>query len=83
MLYSTPVDNGTSQVTSGLMNQNQLLKTAMRLGVASDVMFDALRFRRILRDPIDLLSPQATARKTLSTSPLGELYRHEARLSFL
>lgn len=70
MLYSTPVYNGTSQVTSGLMNQKQqLLKTATRLGVASDVMFDALRFRRILRDRIDFLSRQATARKTLSTSP--------------
>ena len=70
MLYSTPVDNGTSQVTSGLMNQKQqLLKTAMRLGVASDVMFDALRFRRILRDRIDFLSPQATARKRYPHRP--------------
>jgi hypothetical protein len=71
VLYSTPVDNGTSQVTSGLMNEKQLLKTAMRLDVASDVMFHALRFRRVLRDPIDFLRRQATACKHAIHSALG------------
>ena len=67
MLYSIPIDNDPGQVTSGSMNEKQLLKTAMRLGIPSDVMFHALRFRRILHDPVDFLSRRATARKTLST----------------
>lgn len=51
------------------VDEKQVLKIAMNWGVPSDVVFHALRARRILRDPGDFLSRRAQAHKINSASP--------------
>ena len=49
------------------MDEKQVLKTMMNWGVPSDVLFHALRARRIMRDPGDFLSRRLQARKINSS----------------
>jgi len=51
------------------VDEKQIVKTALNWGVPSDVVFHALRTRRILRDPSLAAAGRARARRISATSP--------------
>ena len=52
-----------------MVNEKQLMKKAMKYGLSSDAVFHALRLRRILREPTEILKRRSAARRVKAKSP--------------
>jgi hypothetical protein len=54
------------------LNEKQFVKTAMKMGVPGDLVFQAVRAKRILNDPADFISRRREARRLNTVSPYAD-----------